>query len=240
MQLFASVYKAFSPALNGDALERPLRTSSWLRSVPVNVEVGCAVANGRLQLRAHRVPHGLRQPDHPGQQQFSEFQVTNGGATWHQGIELGVELELGAGFSLNGNTTWVPDAEFDGARFATNGTITTPDGNRLTYTPEWVANLGLGYTAGSLSAGLNLHHTGEQYSDVLNSDAIRESVTGFFTGRIQSYTLLDLSMVYDASERLSFSGSIKNLTDKRFIASLRQGIYVGPERSIDAGLRYKF
>lgn len=238
LQLFASAYKAFSPALNGDALDA-LEDQQLDAERSVNVEIGLRGGNERLRYEAAWFRMDFDNQIIPANSN-SQFQRTNGGATWHQGLELGLEAELGAGFSATANTTWVPDAEFDGARFAANGSVTTPDGNRLTYTPEWVANLGLAWTRGGLRTGLNLHHTGEQYSDVLNSDAITESLNGFFTGRIQSYTLLDLSLVYDLSERLSFSGSVKNLTDKRYIASLRQGIYVGPERSLDAGVRYKF
>lgn len=102
-----------------------------------------------------------------------------------------------------------------------------------------MANLGLEYAVGSLRA-LNLHHTGEQYTDVNNTVPIQQSLIGVFTGRIDSYTLLDLNLVYDVNSALSFSGSIKNLTDERYIASLRQEIYVGTERSFDAGFRYQF
>ena len=38
----------------------------------------------------------------------------------------------------------------------------------------------------------------------------------------------------------NYYGAVKNLEDKRYIASLRQGIYVGPERSFEAGVRYRF
>ncbi|MEY4641916.1 MAG: hypothetical protein RLZZ227_1910 [Pseudomonadota bacterium] len=238
LQMFGSVYKAFSPALNGDALDA-LSDQQLDAERSVNVELGLRGGNEVLRYEMAWFRMDFDNQIIPANSN-SQFQRTNGGATWHQGIEAGVELELGAGFSANANTTWVPDAEFDGARRGANGLITTPDGNRLTYTPEWVANLGLAYSVGGLRTGLTLHHTGEQYSDVLNTDAIAESLTGFYTGRIQSYTLLDFSLLYEVSTRLSLSGSIKNLTDKRYIASLRQGIYVGPERSIDAGLRFRF
>jgi Fe(3+) dicitrate transport protein len=33
---------------------------------------------------------------------------------------------------------------------------------------------------------------------------------------------------------------VKNVADERYIASLRQGIYVGPERSYDMGISYRF
>lgn len=238
LQLFGSAYKAFSPALNGDALDG-LSDQELAAERSVNVELGLRGGNERLRYELAWFRMDFDNQIIPANSN-SQFQRTNGGATWHQGLELGLELELGAGFSATANTTWVPDAEFDGTRFAANGAVTTPDGNRLPYTPEFVANLGLAWTHGSLRTGLNLHHSGEQFTDELNTDAITESVSGFFTGRVPGYTLLDLSVIYDVGQRLSFSGSVKNLTDKRYVASLRQGIYVGPERSIDAGVRYKF
>lgn len=66
----------------------------------------------------------------------SMFQNTNASATIHQGVEVGAGVDLGYGFGISGNATWIPEAEFDGARFDSNGNVTTPDGNRITYTPE--------------------------------------------------------------------------------------------------------
>jgi Fe(3+) dicitrate transport protein len=42
------------------------------------------------------------------------------------------------------------------------------------------------------------------------------------------------------NKQLSVFGAVKNLTDERYIAGLRQGIYVGPERSFELGAKYKF
>jgi len=42
------------------------------------------------------------------------------------------------------------------------------------------------------------------------------------------------------SPRLTLSAAVKNLTDEHYIASLRQGIYVGPSRSFELGGRYRF
>lgn len=238
LQAFGSVYKAFSPALNGDALDA-LENQQLDAERSLNVELGLRGASGvffyemawfRMDFDNQIIPANSN----------SQFQRTNGGNTWHQGVEFGAGMELGGGFTLSGNTTWIPDAEFAGARFDANSNVTTPDGNRLPYTPEWVANLSLEYATGRLRTALNLHHTGEQYTDAFNTVPLTESFTGFYTGRIDGYSLLDLSMVYDFSPNLSFSGSLRNLTDRRYVASLRQGIYVGPERSVDVGVRYRF
>ncbi|MDO9317038.1 MAG: TonB-dependent receptor [Gammaproteobacteria bacterium] len=238
LQLFASAYKAFSPALNSDALDG-LEDQQLDAERSVNMEVGLRGGSGRLSYEMAAFRMDFDNQIIPANSN-SQFQRTNGGATLHQGLELGAGFDLGAGFSINGNTTWIPDAEFDGNRYNANGSINTPDGNRITYTPEWTGNLSLDYSVGGLRSSVNLHHTGEQYTDVANTVAIAESLTGFYTGRIKGYTLLDLNMVYEVNSQLSFSGSIRNLADKRYMASLRQGIYVGTERSVDAGFVYRF
>jgi Fe(3+) dicitrate transport protein len=238
LQLFASAYKAFSPALNGDALNG-LEDQQLDAERSVNMEAGLRGGDERLSYEFAMFRMDFDNQIIPANSN-SQFQRTNGGKTLHQGLEFGLGFDLGAGFSINGNTTWIPDAEFNGNRLNANGSIGTPDGNRITYTPEWTSNLSLDYTLRGLRTSVNLHHTSEQYTDVNNTVTITESTSGFFTGRIKAYTLLDLNMVYDVNSQLSLSGSIRNLTDRRYIASLRQGIYVGTERSIDAGFVYRF
>jgi Fe(3+) dicitrate transport protein len=118
--------------------------------------------------------------------------------------------------------------------------LTTPDDNRVPYTPEWIANLVVSYERGPSRSSVRVHHTGSQFTDVLNTRAINESLTGFFTGAIDGYTIADVSMLYRLNDRLEFGATVKNVADERYIASLRQGIYVGPERSYDLGFSYRF
>ena len=238
LQLFASIYKAFSPALNADALDA-LSDQELDAERSVNMELGLRGGDGRISYEMAAFRMDFDNQIIPANSN-SQFQRTNGGATLHQGLEFGAGMELGNGFSVDGNATWIPDAEFYGNRYSSTGAITTPDGNRITYTPEWTANLSLNHQIGGLRSSVSLHHTGEQFTDVQNTVAIRENLTGFFTGRIDSYTLLDINAVYEVNSQLTLSASIKNLTDRRYIASLRQGIYVGTERAVNAGFVYKF
>jgi Fe(3+) dicitrate transport protein len=238
VQLFGSVYKAFSPALNGDALNG-LADQQLEAEQSVNLELGLRGGVGLLNYEMAMFRMEFDNQIIPANSN-TQFQVTNGGETLHQGLEFGVGLELGAGFSLNTNATYIADARFKGNRVDRNGNIITPSGNRIPYTPEWVANAMLEYGSGGLRAGLGLHHTGTQYSDVLNTVAIRENVSGFFTGQVDAYTLLDLYAVYNINDQLSLNANVKNLTDRKYIASLRQGIYIGTERSFDVGVRYRF
>ena len=237
-QLFANVYEAFSPALNGDALNG-LTDQRLDAERSMNVEVGLRGGGDRLRYELAVFRMDFDNQIIPANSN-SQFQVTNGGKTLHQGLEAGLGVQLGGGFSLDTNFTYIPDAEFSGDRFDRNGVLTTPDGNRIPYTPEWVANLGVVYSRANFRGGLYVHHTGAQYTDVMNTRELTESLTGFFTGRIDGYTLVNLNVRYDVSPRLDLAATVKNLTDERYIASLRQGIYVGPERSVDVGLRYRF
>jgi Fe(3+) dicitrate transport protein len=238
LQGFTSVYKAFSPALNGDALNG-LEDQKLEAERSVNIEAGVRGAREAVSYELTFFRMDFDNQIIPANSN-SQFQRTNGGETLHQGIEAAVGWEVGGGFTLKANATYIPDAEFVGDRLDADDNVTTPDGNRITYVPEWMANLTLEHKIGNLRTALSLHHMGEQYTDVNNTETITESTSGFFTGQIDSYNLLDLNMVYEVSKDLSLSASAKNLTDERYIASLRQGIYVGTERSIDLGVRFKF
>lgn len=105
---------------------------------------------------------------------------------------------------------------------------------------ETVSVLGLGYTYAGLRTQLSANYTGSQFTDELNTKPIVENTSGFFTGKINGYTTVDLTTRYTLNDQVEFYGAVKNLADKRYIASLRQGIYVGPERSLEAGVRYRF
>jgi Fe(3+) dicitrate transport protein len=238
IQVYGSVYKAFSPALNGDALNG-LQDQQLDAERSVNVELGLRGGVDRFTYELALFRMDFDNQIIPANSN-SQFQVTNGGDTLHQGLEFGLGVDLGAGFSLNSNATYIADARFKGNRLDRNGNITTPSGNRLPYTPKWVANMLLEYEIGGLRSGLSLHHTGKQFTDVLNTTAIAENTSGFFTGQVDGYTLADLYVTYSVSEQLSLNAAIRNLTDLQYIASLRQGIYVGTQRSFDVGLSYRF
>jgi len=238
-QIFGGIYKSFSPALNGDALNG-LDDQKLEAERSRNIEIGLRGATGLISYEVAAFRMNFDNQIIPANSN-SDFQRTNGGETLHQGLEAGVGVMLGAGFSIDANATWIKDARFVGDRYNSAGTqVTTPDGNRVTYTPEIVANLTLGYQTENFKTALSAHHTGSQYTDVLNTRDIAENPSGFFTGQIDAYTLVNLNAQYQINQKLSLNGSVKNLTDELYIASLRQGIYVGAERSVDIGLRYQF
>lgn len=238
IQGFANAYKAFSPALNGDALNG-LDDQQLGAERSINMEAGIRGSAGDLEYEATIFRMDFDNQIIPANSN-SQFQVTNGGKTLHQGVELGVGTALVGGFSIDANLTYIADASFVGDRFSRAGALTTPDDNRVPYTPEWIANLALSYERGPLRSAVRIHHTSSQFTDVLNTHAITENLSGFFTGKIDAYTIADVSVLYRLNDRFELSAAVKNVADERYIASLRQGIYVGPERSYDVGVSYRF
>ncbi|WP_102797374.1 TonB-dependent receptor family protein [Bowmanella denitrificans] len=229
-QLFGGVYKAFSPASNGVALDG-LTDQNLDGERSVNYEAGIRGADGAVSYEvaafymdfSNQVVTGNSDPN---------LSQSNGGETQHQGMEFQLAYQLGAGFSLDTNATWVPKSEF---RTGDN------KGNRLPYAPKLLANLALNYSQGDFISTLSAHYRGEQYGDPTNQIDIPDNAAGgIWGGLIPAYTVLDLVGQYNVSSALSLFGSVKNLTDKRYITGMREGIYVGPERSLEVGLRYRF
>lgn len=238
-QVFGGVYQAFSPASNGDALDG-LKDQQLEAERSLNLELGVRGQISQLTYEATYFRMDFDNQIIPANSN-TDYQQTNGGKTLHQGFEGAVALGLGGGFFMQANATWIPDAKFVGTRYETNGVdVSIKDGKRVTYTPEVILNLGLGYETEQFSTLLSANHTGSQFSDTDNTKTLAENTSGFFTGQIDSYTTLDLTANYKVTPAFNVFGNIKNLTDERYIASLRQGIYAGPERSFEVGARYQF
>lgn len=229
-QLYGGVYRAFSPASNGVALDG-LTDQQLDGERSTNFELGLRGKGGALSYEvaafamnfSNQVVTGNSDPN---------LSQSNAGKTEHRGMELMLAYELGGGFSLDSNATWVPTSEFKSGDNA---------GNRLPYAPKFIANLALNYQLEQLTAAISAHHRGEQYGDPTNrSDIPADAAGGIWGGLMPSYTVLDVTAQYNLADNVSVFGAVKNLTDKRYITGLRQGIYVGPERSFELGVRYQF
>lgn len=235
-QVYGSVYRGFAAPSNISDLSLDDNTLADLPAqVSTNYEVGVrGVESGlRYELTAFLI-------DFKNQNVTSNSQngtPTTAGSTIHQGFEMAAGYAFKNGISLDGTLTYIPVAKFRGTR----GT-TAIDGNRITYTPEFTGNITLGYKYEKLKTALVASYVGSQFTDVANTTAIAAGTTsgGFWTGKLDAYTLLDLHTTYSVDKQLSIYGTINNITDKHYIASLRQGIYAGPSRSLMVGARYKF
>lgn len=229
-QLYGGVYRAFSPASNGVALDG-LVDQNLDGERSINYELGVRGGVDRLTYELtgfymdfdNQVVTGNSDPN---------LSQSNAGETKHYGLEAALGYELGGGFSVDGNLTWVPYSRFETGENS---------GNRLPYAPKLLANVALNYTQGKFSTSLTAHHRGEQYGDPTNLEDIpNDAAGGIWGGKMSSYTVYDLFAQYQVSEQLRLRGAVKNLSDKLYITGLRQGIYVGPERSFEVGFDYSF
>lgn len=230
VQVYGSVYRAFAPPLVGSvvgAADTPTEAEKSL-----NVEFGLRGSDGplRYELTAFRMDFS-NQVD-PG---VSGIRAPNEGSALHEGIEAALGYDFGNGFRMDGNLTWIPTADYLEDRPGV-----ALDGNRLPYAPERMANLTFAYETGALQAALALNYVGEQFGDGLNRVDFTTTSTGTWGGLMPSYQTADLTLKYDLGDAIELSGAVKNLADERYIAGLRQGLYVGPERSVEFGVRYRF
>ncbi len=226
-QLYGGIYRAFSPAANGVALDG--MTDQKLEAErSTNLEVGVRGVRDALDYELalfrmdfqNQVVTGNSDPN---------LSQSNAGATLHQGVELALGYRLTEALTLSGNVTWVPVSRFE----------TGPnEGNRIPYSPRILANVSVDVRHGPLRASLLAHHSGAQFGDETN---LRELPThaagGIWGGLMPAHTLLDLTAQWQATGSFSVFGALKNLTDQRYITGLRQGIYVGPGRSFEVGVR---
>jgi Fe(3+) dicitrate transport protein len=235
-QFYSSVYKGFAAPSSISSLALD---DSTLADLPAqesrNYEVGIRGKNSELryEITAFLI-------DFKNQNVTSNSQSgvpTTAGSTIHKGLEMSGGYSFKNGFSLDAAFTYIPVAKFRGTRGSA-----AIDGNRITYTPEWTGNLSIGYRHQQFKSALIASYVGSQYTDVANTVAIAPGSTSnsFWTGRLDAYTLLDLHTHYQVDKQLSLFGTINNITDKNYIASLRQGIYAGPSRSVMVGAKYKF
>jgi Fe(3+) dicitrate transport protein len=236
-QLYGGLYSAFSPPYNSTSIvsgqdlnlgaERSLNMEIGVRGQQQKWSYGFTAFRMNFDNQVIRANSNGGDP-------------SNGGKTLHQGVELALAFAVNNAFHMEGNLTYVPDAKFVENRYSSTGTLIARNGNRVTYSPEWVSNLQFVYQEGPWMTALNIQHISDQMTDTMNTVALTENTSGFFTGRIDGYTTADLTSSYQVHPQLSLTAAVKNLADKHYIASLRQGIYAGPSRSYELGLKYKF
>ncbi|QOC22474.1 TonB-dependent receptor [Wenzhouxiangella sp. AB-CW3] len=227
-QLYGSVYIAFAPPLVGSVVGSDDVPTEAEKSV--NVDLGMRGGSGSFTYEFTAFRMDFSNQVDPG---ISGIRPPHEGSALIQGMEASAGYEFGNGFGINGNLTWIPTAEFGEDRPGE-----AEEGNRLAYSPDWTANLTLSYRTGGLKSAVLLNYTDEVFGDGMNRTEI--DPLNHMGGLIPSYYTVDLTANYDFSQHLNVFGAVRNLTDRRYIAGLRQGIYAGPERNFEVGLTYRF
>lgn len=102
------------------------------------------------------------------------------------------------------------DNSFDEIAVVPGTTQTVGPDNRLPFTPEWQANLGIGYDfpvgEATLTPRLNVAYTAEQYFDAANSVEVAQ---------LEDVTLLN-ALVTFATGPWKFKGGVVNVTDEQY------------------------
>jgi Fe(3+) dicitrate transport protein len=173
--------------------------------------------------------------------------LTSAGRTLHQGLEFDGRFDTGMLFNSPHNFyfcaayTWVATAEYRSLRFSSvpgfNEVSIT--GNRLIYSPAHLltANLGYSHTRG-LDLLVEAVHTGNQFSDDLNSNAPTPNGQ---RGPIPSHTVWNATANYRVETlRSTFFISVKNLFDDTFIVDRRRGLLPGIPRLVQGGVKFRF
>lgn len=235
-QLFAGAFKGFSPAMVATAISGAGVDQQLDAERSTNFEIGVRGASGRLTYEATAFRMDFANQIIPQSESGGVgATATNAGETLNQGLEGALGYKIGGGWSVDGNATWVPTAKFNSTKIV--GGIDR-NGNRLPYAPELTANLAVSYATGGLRTSLGAYHVSSQFVDPENTMA--QSADGR-RGEIPAYTTLDFNVRYAIDKQLSVFGTVRNLTDKKYIASRNpDGIFPGVERNVEVGASYKF
>ncbi len=235
-QLFAGAFKGFSPAMVATAISSSGVDQQLDAERSTNFEVGVRGASERLTYEATAFQMDFANQIIPQSESGGVGTTqTNAGKTLNQGLEGALGYEIGGGWVVNGNTTWLPTAKFNSTKIV--GGIDR-NGNRLPYAPELTTNLAVSHAIGGLRTSLNANHVSSQFVD--DNNTVAQSTDGR-RGEISAYTTFDLNVRYDVDKQLSVFGTVRNLTDKKYIVSRNpDGIFPGAERNLQVGASYKF
>ena len=169
---------------------------------------------------------------------------TNAGRTKHLGAEASLRIDFGKLFETKYAIYWQGNVTFSQATYNSDRFIGTEmqnlRGKRLPYAPEWLNTQTIGFVAPwNLEIQLSSTQVSNQFSNDLNT--IVASADGR-SGEIPAYFVADASVRWAVPKwKMSLFGTVKNLTDERYIASRRpQGIKVGIPRMVVIGLEKKF
>lgn len=229
-QVFAGAFKGFSPAMTATAISASGVDQKLDAERSTNYEVGVRGAVERLSYEA-TVFHMDFENQIVNQSLSGGVDKANGGETLNQGLEFALGYDIGSGWKVDGNVTYVATAEFRNSDLG-------PKGNRLPYAPEFTSNVNLGYKLGSFRASLGAYYVSSQYVDPANTKIESDDGT---KGQISGYTTFNLTAYYDVDKHLSLFGSVRNLADKKYITSRNpDGIFPGAERNFEVGATYKF
>lgn len=155
------------------------------------------------------------------------------GRTRHAGVELLTDIPLGRMFTLSASVTYAQHTyAFD--RVVGSGSETIRDGNDVDTAPRIQSNVRLSWhPLESFRTETEWLHMGEYFMNAANS------VT------YPGHDVVNLRLVWDATERLQVFASVRNLTNTDYaeradFAFGSERYFPGEDRAFNAGLRVRF
>jgi Fe(3+) dicitrate transport protein len=192
--------------------------------------------------------------------------LTSAGKTKHRGLELsGRYSSKDAGVTSDMDIfartaiTWVEKASYVGTRIATapcfdgattgtrvavrGGTLpcgiaSSISGNRLPYSPEWLASAAVGATVGWVTGQVEWQHQSAMFADDVNLIPVTPDGQ---RGRIASWSVVNLSLSVSPTDTpWTLYVTAKNLFDKLYIADRARGALPGTPFLIQGGVTARF
>lgn len=235
--LFTGLHRGFSPPRVQDAIDNDARSAGLDAEKSWNYELGIRTTPLRWmygEVTAYYLDfHNQIVPASAAGGIDTRF--INAGETKHKGFEAsgGIDLGLVSGYSssllIEGSVT-LSDASFSSGPYRNN---------RLPHAPEYLYSVGVRYRRSSgFDIGITGFYSGDQFVDRANT--VAGSADGE-VGLIPAYHVWDLSANYELPWiDARVSGAVKNVFDNVYIASRApRGIFPGPFRQVNAGLRWE-
>ena len=230
-QVYGSIYKGFAPAQLATAIDDKGVDQQLAPERSTNMELGFRGRSGAFSYDSAIFSMNFSNQI-VNQSLAAGISKANGGKSLHQGAEASLGYELGYGWTVNANATYIPVAKFVGTNSLGR------DGNRIPYTPKLTSNLGIGYDKHGFNTLISLNYVSAQYADSANT--VAQNAIGTL-GEIPSFATVNWSANYAINKDWKVFGVINNLFDKRYISSRSpDGIFAGAPLNFQAGMSYQF
>jgi Fe(3+) dicitrate transport protein len=230
-QVYGSIYKGFAPAQLATAIDDKGVDQQLAPERSTNMELGLRGRSGALSYDSAIFSMNFSNQI-VNQSLAAGISKANGGKSLHQGAEASLGYELGYGWAMNANATYIPVAKFVGTNSLGR------DGNRIPYTPKLTSNLGVSYEKNGFNTLLSLNYVSNQYADSANT--VVQNAIGTL-GEVPTFTTVNWSANYAINKDWKVFGAVNNVFDKRYISSRSpDGIFAGAPLNFQAGMSYQF
>jgi Fe(3+) dicitrate transport protein len=177
--------------------------------------------------------------------------LTSAGTTKHRGAEASATFNAPLGDDTNvyarAAVTYVGTARFVGQRRSTACSVgqtsvafegltynCSVTGNRLPYSPKWLASTALGLEAGWFGGQVELQHQSSMYADDVNSQRVTADGQ---RGVIKAWSIINLTLnIKPDNSALSGYLTVKNVFDHLYVTDRARGTLPGTPRLLQAGI----